>query len=51
MKCEICKNKIEETFLKKISGTFVKDSKGKKHIICNDCQKKYPDKEELLKKL
>jgi len=50
MKCEICKKKIEETFLKKIVGTVVKDKKGKKHHICNECQKKYK-KEEILTKL
>jgi len=49
MKCEICKKKIEETFLKKILGTYVKDEKGKKHAVCFECQKKFPSKEELLK--
>ena len=39
MKCELCKKKIEETFLKKILGTYVKDSKGKKHAVCHECQK------------
>jgi len=51
MKCEICNNKVEETFLKKILGTVIKDSKGKKHFICPECQKKYPKKEEILTKL
>ncbi|MEK6858261.1 MAG: hypothetical protein AABX39_06765 [Nanoarchaeota archaeon] len=51
MKCEICGNKIEETFLKKILGTYVKDSKGKKHLVCFECQKKLKMKEELLGKL
>jgi len=51
MKCEICKKRIEETFLKKILGTYVKDEKGKKHAVCFECQKKFPSKEELLKKL
>ncbi len=51
MKCEICKKKIDETFLKKILGTYVKDEKGKKHAICFECQKKFPNKEELLKHL
>jgi len=51
MKCEICKKKIEETFLKKILGTYVKDEKGKKHAVCFECQKKFPSKEELLKQL
>lgn len=51
MKCKICKKKIEETFLEKILGTYVKDAKGKKHNICPECQKKYKTKEEILKKL
>lgn len=50
MKCEICKKKIEETFLKKIVGTVIK-KKGKKHYICANCQKKYNKKEEILTKL
>lgn len=51
MKCEICKNKIEETFLNKILGTYVKDAKGKKRMICKECQKKYKTKEEIIKQL
>lgn len=51
MKCEICKKRIEETFLKKILGTYVKDEKVKKHAVCFECQKKFPSKEELLKQL
>ncbi len=51
MKCEICKKKIEETFMKKIVGTYVKDQKGKKHIICSECQKKFKTKKEILEKL
>jgi hypothetical protein len=48
MKCEICKNKIEETFLNKVIGSHVKDEKGKKHLICPDCQKKYKEKKAIL---
>ena len=52
MKCEICKRKVEEIFLKKILGTIVKDEKGKKHIICFECQKKFNnDKKMILEKL
>jgi hypothetical protein len=51
MKCEICKKKIDETFLKKIVGTYIKDEKGKKHAVCFECQKKFPSKEELLKNI
>lgn len=51
LKCDICKAKIDETFLKKIVGTFIKDKKGKKRLVCPGCQKKFPKKEEILKKL
>ncbi|MFH1316187.1 MAG: hypothetical protein ABII01_01595 [Candidatus Woesearchaeota archaeon] len=50
-KCEACKEKITETFLKKLVGTVVKDSKGKKHYICQKCQKKFPTKKEILIKI
>ena len=50
MKCSICKEKIEETFLGKIMGGYVKDSKGKKLPVCSICQRKYMnDKGEMLK--
>ena len=49
MKCEICNKSIETTFLNKILGTHVKDSKGKLHSICFECQKKFRSKEEILK--
>lgn len=51
MKCAICKKKIEETFLKKILGAYIKNEKGKKYTICPECQKKYKTKEEILKKI
>jgi len=51
MKCEICKKKVQETFLGKIIGTIVKDKKGRKHCVCSGCQKKIGSKEEILKKL
>lgn len=35
-KCALCKEKIEETFLGKIRGTFI----GKK-VVCSSCQKKF----------
>ena len=50
-KCEICSGKIEELFLGKIKGTYIKDAKGKQHIICFDCQKKLKTKEAILEKL
>lgn len=51
MKCEICKSKIEENFLEKMFGSYVKDAKGKKHTICSNCQKKYKTKKEILEKI
>tara|TARA_Y100000310_G_scaffold203527_1_gene203761 strand:- start:3053 stop:3193 length:141 start_codon:yes stop_codon:yes gene_type:complete len=33
-KCALCKEKVEETFLGKIRGTFVK-----KKVVCSNCQK------------
>lgn len=51
MKCEICKNKVEETYLSKQMGTYVKDEKGKKHMICFECQKKLQSKEKILEQL
>jgi ribosomal protein S26 len=51
MKCELCNNAVKETFLKKLLGTFVKDEKGKKHLICQNCQRQFPDKKAILAKL
>ncbi|MBU4352400.1 MAG: hypothetical protein KJ939_04960 [Nanoarchaeota archaeon] len=42
-KCEICKEKIEQTFLEKINGTFFGKGKNKK-AVCSNCQKKHKDK-------
>lgn len=42
VKCVVCKNKIEETFLGKIKGTYIGKGKNKK-AVCFDCQKKYKD--------
>ena len=47
MKCAICKNEIEESFLEKIKGTIVKIKDGDKNIecyVCDRCQKEYKDK-------
>ncbi|MBW2981473.1 hypothetical protein KY343_01205 [Candidatus Woesearchaeota archaeon] len=48
-KCEICGKTIEQTFLGKVVGTYIKDEKGKKHLVCFECQKKFNKKDELLK--
>ena len=36
MKCAVCKQKIEETFLSKIKGTYI-NKKG----VCSSCQTKF----------
>jgi len=52
MKCNICNEKIEETFMKKIVGTFVKkEGSSKRYSVCPVCQKKFTTKEELLSNL
>jgi transposase-like protein len=48
MKCDICKQEIEETFLHKIKGSYVK-VEGKRKVVCKDCQSKY--KEEIKSEL
>jgi len=50
-KCEICGKTIESTFLGKIIGTYIKNSKGKRRAVCFECQKKFKKKEEILKNL
>ena len=44
MDCELCKQKVAETFLKKPIGTWVKDGKGKRHLVCHACQKRLGEK-------
>jgi hypothetical protein len=52
MKCAICKEKVEETFLKKPIGTYIKNEKGKKFLICQNCQKATEnDKAKMFEKL
>jgi len=52
MKCSICSKGIEETFMKKILGTFVKkEGSNKKYPVCFECQKKFKTKEELMEKI
>jgi len=51
MKCEICKKKIAELFLGKIKGTVIKDSKGKKHYVCFECQKRLGTKDKIMEEL
>ena len=49
-KCDICGTKIEDLFLGKFKGTYIKNN-GKQKIVCFDCQKKLKPKEALLEKL
>jgi DNA-directed RNA polymerase subunit RPC12/RpoP len=51
VKCSICGKKIEETFLEKIRGTYVRDEKGKLHAVCFECQKKFGSKDEIIKNI
>ena len=50
MKCDICGNKVGETFLSKVLGTYIKKD-GKKKLVCFECQKKFKTKEEILENL
>ncbi len=51
-KCAICGNAIRELFLEKIKGTIVKKQGSDKHyLICFECQRKFPTKEEILAQL
>ena len=46
-KCNICGEKVGETFLNKINGTIIKikkDGKNEKKFICNACQKEHRTK-------
>lgn len=43
MKCDICNETIEENFLHKLKGSYVK-VKGKLKAVCCNCQSKYKDK-------
>ena len=40
MKCDLCNSKIEETFLEKIKGVYIKINSKLKYV-CSNCQKKY----------
>ncbi|MFH1173642.1 MAG: hypothetical protein V1725_00735 [archaeon] len=41
MNCTLCGKKVEETFLKKILGTYVRNAAGKKKVVCQNCQKQH----------
>ncbi len=38
LKCSVCGEKVETTFLGKILGTYVRE-KGKLNAVCSRCQK------------
>ncbi|MCB9358749.1 hypothetical protein H6503_02365 [Candidatus Woesearchaeota archaeon] len=50
-KCELCKEKVGETFLNKVLGSYIKDEAGKKHLVCSNCQSKLKDKTTILENL
>ena len=37
-KCAVCGAEIETIFLEKINGTYLRDKKGKKRVVCSACQ-------------
>lgn len=49
MRCSICNEKIEKTFLDKIKGTYY-NLDGELYPICPKCQKKN-DKREIKEKI
>jgi len=51
MKCSVCGSVIQETFLGKLQGGFVKDANGKRHTVCGVCQERFRSKDELLAQL
>ena len=55
-KCALCGEKIEETFLGKLSGARIKIKDEKKnknelYAVCPHCQKKFPDVKGEVEKL
>tara|TARA_Y100000034_G_scaffold111983_1_gene145573 strand:+ start:892 stop:1041 length:150 start_codon:yes stop_codon:yes gene_type:complete len=49
MKCDLCKKTIDETFLNKIIGTYIRVDK-KQRSVCRSCQKEN-SLDEVKKKL
>ncbi len=49
MKCAVSGKTIQETYLKKILGTFIKDENGKRFVVSNEIQHEYKnDKQAIL---
>lgn len=50
MKCSICKKEVEILYLEKVAGTYIKNEKGKRLLVCHVCQAEHEnDKEAMLK--
>lgn len=49
-KCAVCSGKVETTFLQKPVGTYLRDEKGKRRLVCSACQARL-SVEELKAKL
>jgi len=50
--CNICGQKIQELFLEKIKGSYIKKpGNSKLYAVCFSCQKKFQNKEKLLEQL
>jgi hypothetical protein len=41
-KCAVCGAPIDVIFLEKINGTYLRDKKGKKRVVCSACQSSHP---------
>lgn len=42
-KCALCEAKVDVVFLEKVQGTYVRDAKGRKRLVCSACQKRHGD--------
>lgn len=40
-KCSICNEKVEHTFLQKPKGTWIRDTDGKRRLVCSACQRQH----------
>ena len=43
VKCDICNEKVDNLFLGKIAGTYIKKDKNRK-TVCSNCQRKLGNK-------
>ncbi|MFP4524061.1 MAG: hypothetical protein ACLFO2_01945 [Candidatus Woesearchaeota archaeon] len=49
-KCSICNEKVDQTFLQKPKGTWIRDEHGKRRLVCSACQRQHAAS-ELKEKL